>query len=66
MNWDQITGKWHQLKGSARAEWAKFSDNDLDNIQGERESLIGLIQEKYGRTKEEAEEEIERWREKVS
>lgn len=66
MNWDEITGKWNQLKGSARTEWAKFTDQELDAVQGQHEKLVGLIQEKYGRTKEEAEQEIERWQQKVS
>ncbi|WP_294620866.1 CsbD family protein [uncultured Roseovarius sp.] len=66
MNWDEITGKWNQLKGSARAEWAKFTDQELDAVQGQHEKLVGLLQEKYGRTKEEAEQEIDRWVQKVS
>jgi uncharacterized protein YjbJ (UPF0337 family) len=66
MNWEQIQGKWNKLKGNARVEWARLSDQDLERVAGEREKLVGLIQEKYGRTKKEAEEEIDNWCRRVS
>ncbi|MGX0877070.1 uncharacterized protein YjbJ (UPF0337 family) [Roseovarius sp. MBR-154] len=66
MNWEQVQGKWNQLKGNARVEWARLSDEDLERVKGEREKLVGLIQEKYGRSKEEAEEEIDDWSRRVS
>ncbi len=65
MNWDQIQGKWTQLQGSARVEWAKLTDQELEQVQGERDKLVGLIQEKYGRSKEEAEEEVDQWSRRV-
>ncbi|MFL4471756.1 CsbD family protein [Tateyamaria armeniaca] len=61
MNWDQIEGKWHQLKGSAQQKWGKLTDDDLDRAEGNREKLVGVIQEKYGKTKEEAREEVDSW-----
>jgi len=61
MNWEQIEGKWKQLKGSARARWGKLTDSDLDMIGGKREQLIGLIEERYGIAKEEAEEQVHEW-----
>jgi len=61
MEWEQIQGKWNQLKGSARVEWAKLTDDELEQVQGERDKLVGLIQEKYGRTKEEAYKEVDDW-----
>ena len=65
MNWEQIQGKWNQLQGSARVEWAKLTDQELEQVQGERDKLVGLIQEKYGRSKEEAEEEVDQWSRRV-
>jgi uncharacterized protein YjbJ (UPF0337 family) len=61
MNWDQVKGQWKQMKGSARKQWGKLTDDDLDVIAGERERLVGLIQERYGITKEEAEKQIAAW-----
>lgn len=61
MNWEQIQGKWNQLKGSAQVEWAKLTDDDVERIQGERDRLVGAIQEHYGKSREAAEEEVDAW-----
>lgn len=66
MNWDQAKGQWKQLKGSARKQWGKLTDDDLDVIAGERERLAGVIQERYGITREEAERQIASWNPSVS
>ena len=65
MNWDQIEGNWKQLKGSAREQWGKLTDDDLDIIEGKRENLIGKIQEKYGVAREAAEKQIEEYRSRL-
>lgn len=62
MNWDQIEGNWKQLKGSAREQWGKLTDDDLDVIAGKRDKLVGKIQEKYGVAREAAEKQIEEYR----
>jgi uncharacterized protein YjbJ (UPF0337 family) len=61
MNWDQIEGKWKQLKGSAKQQWGKLTDDDLTRIQGKKDELIGRIQERYGITKEEAQRQADLW-----
>jgi uncharacterized protein YjbJ (UPF0337 family) len=61
MNWDQIEGKWKQLRGHAKAKWGKLNDSDLDVISGRREQLIGLIQQRYGLAKEAAEKQVNEW-----
>ncbi|HST09634.1 MAG TPA: CsbD family protein [Terriglobales bacterium] len=61
MNWDQVKGEWTQMKGSVRKQWGKLTDDDLDVIAGERERLVGKIQERYGIAKEEAEKQIANW-----
>ncbi len=66
MNWDQVKGQWKQMKGSARKQWGKLTDDDLDVIAGERERLSGVIQQRYGITKEEAEKQIASWNPSVS
>jgi uncharacterized protein YjbJ (UPF0337 family) len=61
MNWEQAKGQWNQIKGSVRAKWSKLTNDDLDVIAGERERLVGKIQERYGIAKEEAEKQIAGW-----
>lgn len=62
MNWDQIEGKWKQMKGSVKERWGKLTDDDLDTVAGKRDQLAGRLQERYGITKEQAETEIDQWR----
>ena len=57
MNWDRFEGKWHEFKGRVREKWGELTDDDVDRIEGSSEQLAGLIQQAYGREKEEAEKE---------
>ena len=59
MNWDQVEGKWKQLKGQAKEKWGKLTDDDLTAINGQREQLVGRIQERYGIAKEAAEKQVD-------
>ena len=61
MNRDTLKGQWTQLKGKVRQQWGKLTDDDVDQAQGNAETLIGKIQERYGRNREEAEREFDRW-----
>jgi uncharacterized protein YjbJ (UPF0337 family) len=61
MNRDTLKGQWMQVKGKIREQWGKLTDDDLDKIQGNAEMLLGKIQEHYGRTREQAEKELDRW-----
>lgn len=61
MNWEQIEGKWNQLKGAVKQRWGKLTDDDLDLIAGKKDELLGKLREKYGITKEEAEKQLEQW-----
>ena len=58
MNWDQITGDWKQLKGKVKEKWGKLTDDDLTIIAGQRDQLAGLLQQKYGYAKDQAEKEL--------
>ena len=60
MNKDVLEGKWKQMRGQAKEWWGKLTDDDLDRAAGKSEQLIGLLQEKYGYTRERAEEEFNR------
>ena len=53
-----LKGKWKKLKGSIKNQWGKLTDDEIDRVEGETQKLIGLIQEKYGYTKEKAEAEV--------
>jgi uncharacterized protein YjbJ (UPF0337 family) len=59
MNWDQVEGKWKQYKGQAKERWGKLTDDDLDVIDGRRQQIVGKIQERYGITKEAAEQQAD-------
>ena len=60
MNKDVFEGKWKQVRGEAKVWWAKLTDDDLDKVAGHFEVFVGLLQEKYGYSREQAEEEIEK------
>jgi uncharacterized protein YjbJ (UPF0337 family) len=55
VNWDIIKGKWNQVKGDARIQWGKLTDDDMERIGGNKDKLVGTLQERYGWDKEEAE-----------
>lgn len=61
MNWDQIEGRWKQIKGSVKEEWGELTDSDLTEIEGRREQMVGKIQERYGIAREEAERAVDSW-----
>jgi uncharacterized protein YjbJ (UPF0337 family) len=58
MNSDTLKGQWHQIKGEVKNQWGKLTDSDLDQIAGQSEKLIGVIQERYGYARDRAEQEV--------
>ena len=56
--WQQIQGNWRQFVGAAKQRWAKITDNDLMECQGDRDKLVGKLQELYGISADKAGEEI--------
>ena len=58
MNWDQIEGNWKQFTGALKAKWGKLTDDDLTTIAGKRDQLAGVLQERYGLAKDQAEKEL--------
>lgn len=59
--WKQIQGQWNQFAGEARKRWGKLTDDEIDEVKGEEQRLIGKIQEKYGIARAEAEEQVNEW-----
>ena len=58
MNKDQLQGKWHQMKGTVKAQWGKLTNDDIDEIDGNLERLIGIVQERYGYARDRAAKEV--------
>jgi uncharacterized protein YjbJ (UPF0337 family) len=61
MNRDVLKGQWKQLQGRIRQRWGRFTDDDLTQIKGDREVLMGKIQEYYARSREQAEKDLDEW-----
>jgi len=59
MNGDIFQGKWKQLRGQIQQKWGDLTDSDLDRIKGGQAEFEGLLQERYGYTKERAKQEVE-------
>lgn len=59
MNWDQIEGRWKELKGQFRQKWNKLTDDDYEQIGGKKDELVGRLQKHYGYSKEDAERELD-------
>jgi uncharacterized protein YjbJ (UPF0337 family) len=61
MNRDTLEGQWAQLKGRARQQWGKLTDDDLDQVRGRAEELAGKVQERYGIARDEASRQVDTW-----
>jgi len=60
MNKDILEGQWKQIRGEARAWWGKLTDSDLERVAGKFDVLVGLLQEKYGYTRDQAANEVDK------
>lgn len=61
MNQDILQGKWKEIKGGIKEQWGKLTDDDLTVLEGKQEKLVGILQERYGYTKDKAEAEYKRF-----
>ena len=61
MNSETLKGKWNELKGSVQEQWGKLTNDDLDQAEGNRDQLIGRIQQRYGMARDEAEREVDKF-----
>jgi len=61
MNWEQVKGNWKQLTGKVKEKWGKLTDDDLTTTAGQRDQLLGKLQQRYGYAKEKAEEELDQF-----
>lgn len=65
MNWDRIEGNWKQFAGKAKESWGKLTDDDITVVNGKRDQLVGLIQNRYGIAKDEADKQVKDWEAKL-
>jgi uncharacterized protein YjbJ (UPF0337 family) len=61
MNEDILKGKWKQIRGEAKQFWGKLTNDDLDQLDGASDKLAGKLQERYGYSKEEAKNELDKF-----
>lgn len=66
MNEEQLRGRWNELKGKVKERWGRLTDDELAQINGRKEQLLGKIQVKYGIAKERAEKELKRFLDSVN
>ena len=61
MDWDRIEGNWKQFSGKVKEKWGQLTDDDLSKINGRRDQLEGIIQQRYGYAKDQARDKVDRW-----
>lgn len=59
MNWDEIAGRWIQLGGRLKTNWAKLTDDDIVSCEGKRDRLVAAVQNRYGIMNEEASRQVD-------
>lgn len=59
--WDKVAGSWKEFRGHVQKQWGELTDDDMDQIEGQRDILAGRIQQKYGIAREEANRQIDEW-----
>jgi len=62
----RVTGVWHQIKGRAKQQWGKLTDDDLKQLEGHAERLAGKLQERYGLARAEAERQATEFRTRMN
>ncbi len=65
MNEDILAGKWKQLRGDIRETWGEITDDDYQRIAGQRDRLVGVLQERYGWSRDEAERRVDEFTRRV-
>ena len=64
MNKMTLKGNWRQIKGKVKERWGELTDDDIDQIEGETDQLIGAIQKRYGASLDDARREVEEWQQR--
>jgi uncharacterized protein YjbJ (UPF0337 family) len=61
MDWNVIEGNWKQTRGKIKEKWGKLTDDDLTKINGQREQLEGILQQRYGLAKDMVRKDVDAW-----
>jgi uncharacterized protein YjbJ (UPF0337 family) len=61
MDWDRVEGNWKESMGNIKHKWGKLTDDDLSQINGQRDQLEGRIQQRYGFSKDRVRQDIDAW-----
>lgn len=61
MDWNTVKGNWKHFTGSVRERWGDLTDDEVQQIKGERDQLVGAVQKKYGESKDAAEKQVDEW-----
>jgi uncharacterized protein YjbJ (UPF0337 family) len=60
-SWNELEGKWKQMKGTVREKFGKLTDDDLQVIGGKKDQFLGKLQERYGISREQAQKDLDNW-----
>jgi len=66
MNKNQVAGTWHQIRGRVKEQWGKLTDDDLKQLEGHAEQLVGKLQQLYGLGREQAERQVKEFRKRIN
>ena len=61
MDWNRIEGNWKSAKGKVKEKWGQLTDDDLTQINGQRDQLEGKIQQRYGIAKDMVRKNVDEW-----
>jgi uncharacterized protein YjbJ (UPF0337 family) len=61
MDWNVIEGNWKQNQGKIKEKWGKLTDDDLTKVNGQREQLEGILQQRYGLAKDMVRKDVDAW-----
>jgi uncharacterized protein YjbJ (UPF0337 family) len=59
MNWTSVQGNWNEAKGKVKTKWGRLTDDDLMQVEGNKDRLVGMIQQRYGIARDKAEQQLE-------
>jgi uncharacterized protein YjbJ (UPF0337 family) len=62
MNNDRVQGNWKQVKGKIKEQWGKLTGDEIDQLEGRGDQLAGVLQERYGIARDEAEKQAREFR----
>lgn len=61
MDSNVLESQWHRIKGEIRSKWGKLTDDDIERIAGNKDKLVGVVQERYGYVWDEAQQIVDRY-----